>query len=271
MDEKRSIPLEIKREVRQRCGFGCVICGCPIYEYDHMMDWAIYKRHIASEITLLCAQHHSEKTSGLLPIKKVLKANQKPHNLQNGISKPYPLHFHGNQAHIGFGDDEITIQDPDAPFSQVILFLVYNFPLFECFIKDNFLNISLILFDKQGNLILQIVENELTVKPDNYDVYFKSNRLIVNERKKKILMEIEFNPPNKIIIRKGLFYYKNIEIKISKLGIRITNLINGSKANARFSNTGFRFNSLVLIQVGKSDFPGITFIKMGDEFNEING
>lgn len=37
----RNIPLPIQREVRQRCGFGCVICGMPLYEYEHMEEWAL--------------------------------------------------------------------------------------------------------------------------------------------------------------------------------------------------------------------------------------
>ncbi|WP_198036130.1 hypothetical protein [Salegentibacter sp. T436] len=63
----RNIPLPIQREVRQRCGFGCVICGLPLYEYEHMEEWAKVKRHDAEEITLLCDRHHREKTAGLLP------------------------------------------------------------------------------------------------------------------------------------------------------------------------------------------------------------
>ena len=54
MSDERNIPAEIKRQVRQRCGFGCIICGLPIYEYEHMEEWAKVKRHRTEEITLLC-------------------------------------------------------------------------------------------------------------------------------------------------------------------------------------------------------------------------
>src|SRR5207248_2332597 len=30
----------MKREIRQRCGFGCVLCGRPLYTYEHMEGWA---------------------------------------------------------------------------------------------------------------------------------------------------------------------------------------------------------------------------------------
>ncbi|WNG79930.1 hypothetical protein C6A86_016810 [Mycobacterium sp. ITM-2016-00316] len=61
-DDRPPIPDPMKREVRQRCGFGCVICGHPIYEYEHMDDYAVVKRHGVANITLLCDGHHRLKT-----------------------------------------------------------------------------------------------------------------------------------------------------------------------------------------------------------------
>jgi hypothetical protein len=31
----RDIPDHVAREVRQRCGFGCVCCGSALYQYHH--------------------------------------------------------------------------------------------------------------------------------------------------------------------------------------------------------------------------------------------
>lgn len=56
----RSIPAQIKHSVRQRCGFGCVICGSPIYEYDHMLGFAEVDRHVASK-SHCCASHITPK------------------------------------------------------------------------------------------------------------------------------------------------------------------------------------------------------------------
>src|SRR5215470_1873155 len=87
------IPEPTKRLIRQRCGFGCVICGLPLYEYEHMLGWANVERHEAAEITLLCDQHHRERTNGLLPIEAVKQANTDPINFKTGLAKPYDLHF----------------------------------------------------------------------------------------------------------------------------------------------------------------------------------
>jgi 5-methylcytosine-specific restriction endonuclease McrA len=84
MTDRPPIPSKIKREVRQRCGFGCVICGSPIYEYEHMVEWCKTHHHRADELTLLCSQHHAEKTKRLLPEEKVKAANNNPYNLARG-------------------------------------------------------------------------------------------------------------------------------------------------------------------------------------------
>jgi len=42
----------MKRSVRQRCSFGCVICGLPLYEYHHMIPYADTEKHEEDNITL---------------------------------------------------------------------------------------------------------------------------------------------------------------------------------------------------------------------------
>jgi hypothetical protein len=49
---ERYVPAEIKRAVRQRCGFGCVLCGVPIFQYDHMIPFAEVQEHTEENITL---------------------------------------------------------------------------------------------------------------------------------------------------------------------------------------------------------------------------
>jgi trigger factor len=107
----RDIPLPIQREIRQRCGFGCVICGLPLYEYEHLLGSANLRRHVAEEITLLCDQHHREKTAGLLPIEKMIKANNTPYNLREGVSKPYDLHYSGEECEVVIGSNVFSTRD----------------------------------------------------------------------------------------------------------------------------------------------------------------
>jgi 5-methylcytosine-specific restriction endonuclease McrA len=71
-NDRDKIPRKTKLRVRQRCGFGCVICGHPIYQIDHMVDHAVVQEHKAANLTLLCPRHHDEKTKGLLPLAELI-------------------------------------------------------------------------------------------------------------------------------------------------------------------------------------------------------
>ena len=103
-ESDRYIPAEVKRSVRQRCGFGCVICGKPLYEYDHMEEWAKVRKHVAEDITLLCDQHHKEVTNKLLGRSTVRKANQNPFNLNKDFSVGHRLIYDEDHCAIILGN-----------------------------------------------------------------------------------------------------------------------------------------------------------------------
>ena len=98
-----AIKSDLMREVRRRCGFGCVMCGRPIYEYEHIKGWANVRRHRAEEITLLCDDHHREKTVGFLPNERVIEANENPFNVQHGVTAPHTLHYSGTDFSLKVG------------------------------------------------------------------------------------------------------------------------------------------------------------------------
>ena len=149
----RNIPLPIQREVRQRCGFGCVICGMPLYEYEHMEEWALVKRHVADEITLLCDQHHREKTNRLLPKEVVRKANTEPFNLREGVSKPYLLHFSGEEAIVEIGGNTFSCVDQGYGTAMVPI-SVDGTPLIGLILADGHFLLNLVIFNEYNSPVL---------------------------------------------------------------------------------------------------------------------
>jgi hypothetical protein len=63
----RNIPAAVKREVRQRSRFGCVVCRRAIYQYEHI-DPEFYqaREHDPERICLLCGACHDKVTCGRL-------------------------------------------------------------------------------------------------------------------------------------------------------------------------------------------------------------
>lgn len=255
MNESRTIPNHIKRQVRQRCGFGCVICGFPIYEYEHMEEWAIVKRHIADEITLLCNNHHRQKTVGLITKEVVKEANKKPFNLIRGSSTPFTLHFKGKEAKIILGENLLTIHRNNL-ITKAIIFLVKNIETLSFLIIGENIYFSLKLFDENNNLILNIVNNEIQYKIDIWDISFIGKKLKINQKERKILIEIEFNPPNEIKIRKGEFTCNESKINIKKKHVEI--IYNNKSPRFALVNAGISFNHIAIINLGSKDFKGFS-------------
>lgn len=218
----RNIPLPIQREVRQRCGFGCVICGMPLYEYEHMSEWAQVHRHVADEITLLCDQHHREKTGGLLPKGILQKANANPFNLREGVSKPYNLHFSGNQAEIVIGGNSFTCEDQGYGTVMVPI-SIDGVALIGLILGDGHLLLNVVAFDEFNSPVLHIKNNQLFYSTSPWDIQLISTTLTIREAHRKILLELEFSPPNKVTVTRGRFLRNGIEVLVRPENILITN------------------------------------------------
>jgi hypothetical protein len=83
----RDIPNDVTRQVRQRDGFGCVICGSAFYTYAHFdPEFVDAKKHDPDGICLLCGTCHRRKTSGLLSTESVKQAVLHPKCKETGFS-----------------------------------------------------------------------------------------------------------------------------------------------------------------------------------------
>jgi hypothetical protein len=210
------------RAVRQRCGYGCVICGIPLYEYDHLLGWANVQRHEVDEITLLCDRHHREKTNGLLPNEVVEEANKEPFNLRNGVTTPYALHYSGNKFEfqlgpLFFGDDDIP---PDAVFQAV---RIDGAPILAVQFEDGHYLLHMNLFDSANRHVVRIVENELVMNLSSWDIEFVGRTLTVREGHGNILMEIEFDAPNRVRVKRGRFLRNGAELVVRPEWVALLN------------------------------------------------
>lgn len=243
----RNMPDPIQREIRQRCGFGCVICGLPLFEYEHMEGWASVQRHIAEEITLLCDQHHREKTGGLLPVEVVREADKNPFNLQTGVSKPYNLHYSGDECYVEIGSNIFTTK-VQGYNSFMLPIVIDGLPILAFIFSDGHLLLNLNLFDEFNNQILSIGNNQLLYSVSPWDIQLVGRNLVIREATRKILVDIIFEVPNKIIINRARFLLNGVELLVYPDYVLLTNnrqmFSNGKTTNVPY---GFVFgnNSLM--------------------------
>jgi trigger factor len=205
----------MKRSVRQRCGFGCILCGKPLYQYDHILGWANVKRHREEEILLLCAEHHDEKTKGLLLEADVREANENPFNLRSDVTVPYTLRFTGNDYRFDIGTIIFSGSlDTNGPFVQPIR--IDGTPVLSVRLEDSHYLLTLYIADESGRIVMMIRENELVLSSWVWDVEFVARRIIIREGMGKVLVDIEFNLPEGFRIRRGRLLWNGIGLLVTE-------------------------------------------------------
>jgi hypothetical protein len=187
----RNIPSEVKRQVRQACGFGCVNCGLAVAQYDHIdPPWAEASRHDAEAIALLCGACHDKKTRGLLSVATIKAKRASPKSFEKGFASDF---FDVSQVScsvgIGnniatntrvvlriLGDEIISLQPPNSLGEPI--------------------NLNVTIADYHGGLVLQIVNNELRVGADLWDVVVQGRKLSICRRRSEQKIILRSQPPN---------------------------------------------------------------------------
>lgn len=177
MTISRDIPEAIKRSVRQRCGFGCVICGHPIVEYDHIDDYSKNKRHDLGNLTLLCRNHHGDKTHKRIPIETLRYYNNNPYVKRMGWVNPYgTIHQATSRPIFNFGSNVFYL-----PENGSILPIVFgrDHLVLGARYTDGLVVIHLDLKRRDGKSDIIVVDNEITYSSQLWDVVWKANRLLI--------------------------------------------------------------------------------------------
>jgi hypothetical protein len=200
--------------VRQRCGFGCVLCGLPIYDYDHIIPWSKVRGHKPDNIVLLCARHHREKTSGLLNVEAVRFAQNRPHNFRHGESSPYDLHYSGTNCKTVIGSN--THEWPQLVSGAfTIPLLIDDTPIVLFRVEDEHLLLTTQLFNRSNQLLAQIVDNQLVYSVSSWDVEFVGRGLTIRGGPGDIFVRMEFETPSTVLLDRGHIWRNGIEVDIA--------------------------------------------------------
>lgn len=204
----RYIPREIRREIRSRCGFGCVICGLALYDYEHFdPDFKDAREHNPKGMTLLCPRCNQKRARGTLSAESVALANQNPKCKQRGFASelfdfgPEPINV--QFAGVSFYDcpvplrvrgvDILSFRPPAAPGSPVLL--------------------SGLLSDVTGATTLKIVDNVWHAGDKNWDVEVKGPCVTIRRGERDIALQFRVSPPHSIAIER-------LEMEIEGLFLR---------------------------------------------------
>jgi trigger factor len=229
----------MKREVRQRSGFGCVVCGVPLYTYEHITPWAEVNEHTAENLTLLCPNHQQESTAGILPKDKIRAFTEEPYNLRHGHSTPYPFHFTGS-------DGGMEIEAGGNWFihhESVAVFIIDNIPLLGFRRSNDEVLLTIRLIDEFNRPTLLIEDNEMIYSTMSWDVEFSGGVLTVRSRPGTVQARIRFEPPMKVIVESALFRLNGVLIDAKPGGIVVPSAGVTARGNMFAVQAGYAIGS----------------------------
>ena len=193
----RDIPSAIKREIRIASGFGCVICGASIVDYEHVdPPFEDAREHNPSKMTLLCPQHHSKVTRRMLSKQTVKGAMANPKCKQVGYaSEVFDIGW--QLPNIVFAGQRIEncripIQIRDFPVIEIKEAEVMGGPF----------RLGANFFDSIGRPTLRIIDNEWFAFANNWDVETEGSRITVRAGPRQIALMIRAEPPDRLIVEK---------------------------------------------------------------------
>jgi hypothetical protein len=200
MIDSRDIPEPLKREVRQACGFGCVICGMPVFEYDHIQDFSEVRCHDLANLALLCPNHHRDKTSGRLSREAVSNARDRPFNSLRALSPPYGLHAAARlRICLGSNCGEAWRDAADYPVLWIngeALLVIHR--------EGETYTFSACITDDAGELVLIIERGALAVSTGVWDFRYEGRELSIRRAAGDIVFEATISD-EELIVRRGTF------------------------------------------------------------------
>lgn len=199
-NRREGIPAAVKREVRQRCAFGCVMCGAPIYDYEHMQGYSA-TGHDPRQMTLLCPEHHREKTAGRLPVEEVRRADAAPFNTRRDVDAHMPLYFSGDTFSVDFGEVRFTNTFPD-PFGRptATAIQVDGVELFGVTRVGHRILINANMRDEFNQPVLVVKDGELHLGTTPWDITFEGTTLTVKRGPSDIFLRVRFQPPTLVVV-----------------------------------------------------------------------
>jgi hypothetical protein len=191
----RDIPADVKRAVRQACGYGCVICGSAIIEYEHVEPtFSEAREHDARAITLLCPQCHAKVTRGFLSKQAVQGAMREPRCMDQGFANEF---FDIGRTHPRLVFAGMTIEETQIPIqvSGEALFQVQQAEE-----KGGPFRLDGTFHNSRGELSLQIIENEWREMVANWDAEAVGGVITIRDDPRHVSLMLRAEPPDTLIV-----------------------------------------------------------------------
>lgn len=185
----RRPPSSIRRAIRQNAGFGCVICGLAIGDYEHVDPlFTEATEHDPKCMTFLCIWCHGKVTRGQLSKQTVKEAMRSPAALKTGFSfEVFDVGREPPTIHIG----ALTAKNCEAIIRVNSRSVLSIKPPEQ---ENGPVRISAEFRNDKGEVTLSIVDNEWRACTDNWDVEVTGQKIIIRKDLRDIALTLRAEP-----------------------------------------------------------------------------
>lgn len=207
----RNIPSHIKREVRKRCGFGCIVCGSGLIQYEHIEpEFHEARSHDPESIVTLCPSCHASVTSKFWSKERIIRHALNPKCLEKGFLKHTFDFYTDKHPSIQLGG--VLLKNCPTPIE------VFGSPLIkikppEC--ETGPFLLSGTFCDKSGSPTLKIIDNEWIAFSDSWDVEVSAGGITIRNGPRNVVLKLSTQPPHTLVVERLKMTYGLINIDIS--------------------------------------------------------
>jgi hypothetical protein len=214
---QRHIPEDIALEVRRRSKFGCVVCRCAIYQYEHIdPEYTDAKSHDPDKICLLCGGCHDRVNRRRLS-KETVKARYLEVQGTNEIHRPF--------EELDLSAQNICVELGTAKFEYARHLLRINerdllsiTPPKE---GSSFPTLNGVFCDHTGREIFRITDNVWEGPIDAWDIRVVGTEVTVKSEGGRTALAFRIRAPDKIEISHLDMYLDNCHIVCGKQGLLV--------------------------------------------------
>lgn len=186
---------EVKREIRRRSKFGCVVCRTATSQYEHIEpEFKDAKEHDPEKMCLLCGRCHDKVNRGIFSKDFIWKKYEEV-QYRNDIDPAKDIFdLHTEQA-------ELLVAGNEDTFAPGITFSVYGNPVFQANPTESESGEIFADFtDENGRALFRIIGNQWVAFDDAWDVDITGNTFSVYSSEDLKVLQLKADPPGKIVV-----------------------------------------------------------------------
>lgn len=256
---QRNIPDSVARQIRQRCGFGCVICGDPFIYYHHFdPPFNQAREHRAEGITILCGNHHREADHGRRSIESIKARDADPECRRRGHTVAV---LDGSTGPLKFIMGSAVFDTPVILMYETIELISFRPPE----TNEAPWRLSARIFDRIGRELLRITDNEWRIDTNRYDVTAEGKVIEVRQRKGDVVLAMDLVVDGLIHIRRLQMQCFEVDLVCDELSFSVKNRSGGlvrfvkppGSNNLISGDIGIRvLPSMKIVEIATSLLPG---------------